>query len=190
MSCLLKQFQYEMLHQKTLAKNHLMFSVQSWRFQHFRHISINLKPKLMEPSVFAIKKSCIQTTLSPTCVMREHLYYIMSLSQYNGCCQYHQSIYTMTQCPYHESLIIPWVHVYTMSTCLYHDSMCIPWVLVNIMHLFSYHESWPITWVNVYRMIPGIQITKNIFVVVEKIQFSVIQKCRIQKYRNINNIYT
>ena len=48
MSCLLKQFQDEMLQMKTLAKKQSMFLVQSSGFQHFRHnLKKNQKPKIM-----------------------------------------------------------------------------------------------------------------------------------------------
>ena len=47
MSCLLKQFQDEVLQWKTLAKKTPDVLVQSLGFQHFRHNLLNQKPKLM-----------------------------------------------------------------------------------------------------------------------------------------------
>ena len=80
------------------------------------------------------------TQPSHMCVMKEYLYYIMSLSQYQGYCQYHESkyrswphVYTMSRYLYHESMSIPWVHVYTMNPCQFHASISIPWVLANNM---------------------------------------------------------
>ena len=73
------------------------------------------------------------------CVVKEHRFYTMSLSQYHGCYQYHECyqyhksiskpwvlVNTMSACLYHESMTIPYVHVYTMSPCLYQESMTIP----------------------------------------------------------------
>ena len=102
------------------------------------------------------------TQPSHTCVMKEYIYYIMSLSQYHGCCQYHESIY------------IPWLHVYTMSRYLYHESMFIPWVHVYTMSPCPYQESDSIPWVHVYTMSLG-QIHASISIPWE-IQFSDIQK--------------
>ena len=99
-------------------------------------------------------------------------------------------IYTMSPCPYHESmsilLVIPWVHVYTMSPCLWQESIFIPWVHVYTMspsvyhksisipvHVYTlspckFHESMSIpwilannTWVNGYTMSPDVQITEE-----------------------------
>ena len=80
------------------------------------------------------------TQPSHTCVMKEYLYYIMSLSQYHGCCQHHLSInipwphvYTMSHYLYHESMSTPRVHVYTMSPCVYHESLSIPCIYLYTM---------------------------------------------------------
>ena len=74
-------------------------------------------------------------------------------------CLYHESmcipwvhVYTMSPCQYHESMYIPWIHVYTVIPCSYHESMYIPWVLVNTMSPCLYHESLSIPWVHVYTM--------------------------------------
>ena len=59
------------------------------------------------------------TRPSRTCVIQEHRFYPMSLSEYHGCRQYH------------ESMSLPWVLVNTMSPSLYHEffanNMTIPW---------------------------------------------------------------
>ena len=49
------------------------------------------------------------TRTSCMCVIEEYRFYTMSLSQYNGCCQYHEtiSIPSMSPCQYHESMSIP-----------------------------------------------------------------------------------
>ena len=62
-------------------------------------------------------------------------------------------VLSMSPYIYHDPMRIPWVAIYTMSSCIYHESMSIPWI----------------------------QITKNIFVVVAKIQFSEIQKFILQE---------
>ena len=56
------------------------------------------------------------------CMIQDYWFYTMSLSQYHGCCQYHESlsipyvlVNTMSPCQYHEPLSLPWVHVYTIS---------------------------------------------------------------------------
>ena len=104
------------------------------------------------------------TRPSCMCVIKEKQYYTNRLSQYHGCCQYHEfmsipwlqskpcslsipwvPVYTMSRFLYHESFSIPWVHVCTMSPCLYHETMCILWVLANYMHPCLYHESLPMT---------------------------------------------
>ena len=74
------------------------------------------------------------TRPSCMCLIQEYRYYTMSVSQYHGCCQYHESmsiplvhVYTMSPCLYHESMSMPLVHVYTMNPCLYHAAMSIPY---------------------------------------------------------------
>ena len=64
------------------------------------------------------------------CVIQEYRFYIMSLSQYHGCCQYYESlsiiwflVYTMSPCQYYESFLIPWLLINTMSPCLYLESL-------------------------------------------------------------------
>ena len=59
------------------------------------------------------------------CLIQEYRFCTMSISQYPGCCQYH------------ESISIPWVLVNTMSPYLYHESLPITWL---------YHESKSILW--------------------------------------------
>ena len=93
------------------------------------------------------------------CVIQEYRFYTMSLSQYHGFCQYHETISipwvlvnTMCPCLYHDSMSIPRVHVNTISPCLYYESISIAWVLVNSMHPCLYNEFFPIIWVNVHSM--------------------------------------
>ena len=85
---------------------------------------------------------------SRMCVIQEYWYYTMCLSQYHGCCQYHESksipwvcANTISPNLYHESMSIPWVHVSTMSPCLYHESMSVPEVRFYTRSPFLYHES-------------------------------------------------
>ena len=106
------------------------------------------------------------TRPSRTCVTQEYWFYTMSLSQYHGWCQYHESIaipwflvYTMSLCLYQESIPIQWVHDNTSSPCLFNESMSIP-VLVNSMHPCLYQKSFPIIWVNVYTMSQEVQNTE------------------------------
>ena len=61
-------------------------------------------------------------------------FYTMSQSQYHVCCQYNESIYTMSPCLYQESMSIPWVHVNSISPCLYHESLLIPCIHVSLYH--------------------------------------------------------
>ena len=134
------------------------------------------------------------TRHSYTCVIQE--YRIYTMSQYNGCCQYHESTSipwilanTMSPCLYHESMCIPRVNVNTISPGLYHESMSIPWVLVNFMHPCLYHESLPIILVNVYTMSPEIQITeinkqKNIIFGNTERDITGIQKNKLEKFWN------
>ena len=98
------------------------------------------------------------TQPSCTCVIQEYWYNTMSLSQYHGCCQYHESMY------------IPWVLVNTISAYLYHDSFPVTWVNVYTMSqeiyiFFKYQNT-------NYRK------TKTI---ITNIQFSEIQKHKLQK---------
>ena len=48
MSCLRKQFQDEMLYQKTLTNKNFIIFVSRWRFQHLTHILQNPKHKIMD----------------------------------------------------------------------------------------------------------------------------------------------
>ena len=52
-------------------------------------------------------------------VIQEYRFYIMSVSQYHRCCQYH------------ESMSIPWVHVDTRSPCLWHEPFPVTRVIVH-----------------------------------------------------------
>ena len=119
------------------------------------------------------------------CGIKDYRYYTISLSNYHGCCQYH------------ESMSISRVHVNTISPCLYHGSMSIEWVLVNFMHACLYHESFPvIPWVKKVNLQKERKnYGKTIFRNTEKkwqeyrnrlYRTTKIQATEIQKYRNKN----
>ena len=105
------------------------------------------------------------------CVIQEYRFYTMSLSQYHGCCQYHESIfipgvfvYTMSQFLYHESMSVTEARFYTMNPCLYHESLSNPcFHFYTIRHtVFRYTEK-----------------KKN-----KEIQISELQKSNLHIYRN------
>ena len=66
-------------------------------------------PKKREEKIIKILHTG-NTRSSRTCVIKEYQYYTMSLNQYHGSCQYH------------ESMSITWVLVNSMCSCLYHES--------------------------------------------------------------------
>ena len=123
---------------------------QPWQSSLYSFLSSSIRSLTSAPDFFCVatnsnvsakmrrflKKKILHTGntwSSRMCVIQEYRFYTMSLCQYHGCCQYHESIfipwvfvYTMSPCLYHESMSVPEAWFYTMSPCLYHESMSNP----------------------------------------------------------------
>ena len=83
-------------------------------YHKYRGICQELQSQLKYQSLVAhlivVIKSCTRASLSPlvhTCVIQEHWFSTICLSQYHGCCQYH------------ESKSISWNLVNPMTSCIY-----------------------------------------------------------------------